>query len=258
MRAYPKAIRITSNNLNPVLLWRQGVQMAALNWQDCDKGIMLNEAMFSGTPGYVLKPHKYRGGTEQGQETSNSASGFMDIQLEVFAGQQLTLPPGKLNERDFEPYIRCSLHVETPGAKSKSKPTHETTQQPKLKAHTTSGRGRNPSFGSRPGHGAKLSFKDVYVDEQELCFLRLKVVDDVTLGKDALAAWACIRLDRVRTGLRIVKLWDAKGKGDGGLLLVKVSKVMKDDREAGAGSPLSPNSGFRRDIESALDRIAHT
>ncbi|KAL9049727.1 MAG: hypothetical protein Q9162_007052 [Coniocarpon cinnabarinum] len=59
MRAYPKGARLSSSNLNPIRMWRHGVQMVALNWQSCDKSMMLNEGMFGGTTGWVLKPRSY-------------------------------------------------------------------------------------------------------------------------------------------------------------------------------------------------------
>ena len=40
MRAFPSGMRITSSNLDPSILWRHGVQMAALNWQRLDKGMV--------------------------------------------------------------------------------------------------------------------------------------------------------------------------------------------------------------------------
>ena len=231
MRAYPKALRLTSTNLEPPLFWRQGVQMAALNWQDCDKGIMLNEGMFAGSGGYMLKPASYRSTSfGQQQQYTHPQPQNMDVTIEVFAAQNLSLPRGKQHEHDFRPYIRSSLHVgvlnSSTSASSPTSPS-KATQPPMLKARTTSGSGRNASFASHPGQGALLSFRDVLVDEEELCFLRLKVVDDVTLGKDNLAAWTCIRLDRLKTGVRIVRLWDWSGKGEGGLLLVRVEKVVR-------------------------------
>lgn len=56
MRAYPSGLRIGSSNLDPVVFWRKGLQIVALNWQKWDQGMMLNEGMFAGTGGYVLKP----------------------------------------------------------------------------------------------------------------------------------------------------------------------------------------------------------
>lgn len=56
MRTYPSGLRIRSSNLDPVVFWRKGIQIVALNWQNWDEGMMLNEGMFAGTGGYVLKP----------------------------------------------------------------------------------------------------------------------------------------------------------------------------------------------------------
>ena len=55
---------------------------------------------------------------------------------------------------------------------------------------------------------------------------RLKVEDD-KLGKDKLAAWACIRLDRLASGYRFLKLFDAKGTLTDGFLLIKIEKFTK-------------------------------
>lgn len=56
MRTYPSGLRIGSSNLDPAPFWRKGIQIVALNWQKWDEGMMLNEGMFAGTGGYVLKP----------------------------------------------------------------------------------------------------------------------------------------------------------------------------------------------------------
>ncbi|KAG5950962.1 hypothetical protein E4U53_004096, partial [Claviceps sorghi] len=56
LRAYPSGLRIRSSNLMPTVFWGSGAQIVALNWQQTDEGMMLNEGMFSGTGGYVLKP----------------------------------------------------------------------------------------------------------------------------------------------------------------------------------------------------------
>jgi phosphatidylinositol phospholipase C delta len=51
-------------------------------------------------------------------------------------------------------------------------------------------------------------------------------IEDEKYTKDKLAAWACIRLDRVQQGYRLVKLLDAKGVATHGLLLVKIEKTV--------------------------------
>ena len=65
VRTYPKGTRIASGNLDPLKFWRAGSHFAALNWQEFDSGMQLNEAMFAGTPGWVLKPHALLGGQKR-------------------------------------------------------------------------------------------------------------------------------------------------------------------------------------------------
>lgn len=52
---------------------------------------------------------------------------------------------------------------------------------------------------------------------------RFKISDN-EIWKDDLAAWACIRLDRLQTGYRFVHFMDALGNSSKGVLLVKVEK----------------------------------
>ena len=56
-----------------------------------------------------------------------------------------------------------------------------------------------------------------------LSFFRFKIKDD-ELGRDPLAAWACIRLDRLREGYRLVHLHECAGEKTGGVLLVNIVK----------------------------------
>lgn len=55
---------------------------------------------------------------------------------------------------------------------------------------------------------------------------RLKIEDE-GLVKDKLAAWACIRLDRLQHGYRFIDLKDAHGRPSAGKLLVNIEKVFK-------------------------------
>jgi phosphatidylinositol phospholipase C delta len=106
MRAYPAGFRIDSSNLDPSVYWRKGVQMVALNWQNVDAGMMLNEGMFAGEHGWVLKPPGYRSDpTEPIQYKS------LDLTITIFAGQHIPIPQ-HTSERNFHPYVRCELHVE--------------------------------------------------------------------------------------------------------------------------------------------------
>jgi len=65
---YPKGLRVTSGNQNPLTQWHNGSQIVCLNWQKYDMGMQLNEALFVGTPGWVLKPAHMRGLPEERQK----------------------------------------------------------------------------------------------------------------------------------------------------------------------------------------------
>jgi phosphatidylinositol phospholipase C, delta len=62
------------------------------------------------------------------------------------------------------------------------------------------------------------------VEANDGLLCRVKVKDD-NIGKDTLAAWACIRLDRLKSGYRFIHLLDANGMESSGVLLVRVTKV---------------------------------
>ncbi|KAI9715217.1 MAG: hypothetical protein M1828_000915 [Chrysothrix sp. TS-e1954] len=317
MRTYPKAMRLTSSNLNPVPYWRLGVQMAALNWQVADRGMMLNEAMFQGSGGWVAKPANLRSNSSSNNSNSVTvterpgharavsdasfhsareeaaptasplptpgatdgkiglgvpgATRLLDLTIEVIAGQDLPIPPGHESDRSLKPYVKVILHTESPSSDSQRPVSSSSTKKPnnnvknqeqehrksraldarnllhqyshtrrrsssssrrhpsptgearahKLKTHTRSSRGCDPDF-----RGEALRFRGVRIDEAQLCFLRFKVMNDLEMRKDPLVGWACVRLDRVREGVRFLTLVDgggAEGKA-GGKILVRVSK----------------------------------
>ncbi|ODH28211.1 hypothetical protein ACO22_03981 [Paracoccidioides brasiliensis] len=230
MRAYPSGLRINSSNLDPSFYWRQGIQIVALNWQNCDKGMMLNEGMFAGHQGWVLKPEPYRGKAwatrqmvaTQGNEGSlqNTAKHrTLNLSIEIYGGQNIPLPEGDEHARSFRPYVTCQFHVERPrDSVHASENDKNGNEAAKYKQKTKSASGSDPDFGVQV-----LQFLSVPVSLEELSFLRVKVKDD-EIGRDDLAAWACIRLDRLRQGYRFIRLFDTKGRESPGILLVKISK----------------------------------
>jgi hypothetical protein len=45
MRVYPGGLRVDSSNYNPAEAWTLGASFAALNWQNWDKPLWINQAM---------------------------------------------------------------------------------------------------------------------------------------------------------------------------------------------------------------------
>ncbi|OBR13961.1 Phosphoinositide phospholipase C [Colletotrichum higginsianum IMI 349063] len=227
MRAYPSGLRIGSSNLDAPVFWRRGIQIVALNWQNWDEGMMLNEGMFAGTGGYVLKPEGYRcakagSPPEPMQGVPQIAYKTLDLQIDVLAAQNLPLPPGDTKVSGFKPYVKVEVHVESPeerlpGAHIKDDGRERESE---YKAKTKSNRGVDPDF-----RGEALQFAGVPGVVEELTFVRFTVRDD-EIGRDDLAAWAAIRLDRLRCGYRFVHLMDCEGRLTEGVVLVRVTKKL--------------------------------
>ncbi|KAG4217822.1 hypothetical protein PC116_g33698, partial [Phytophthora cactorum] len=124
-------------------------------------------------------------------------------------------------------YVKIELHTEPPHDEHLSVTgtapgsTSTRAKEGEYKARTKTQRGIHPDFKSETLAVAK----GVSGVVPELSFVRFLVKDD-EIGRDDLAAWACIRLDRLRSGYRFVHLFDNEGRESDGVLLVKVDKKL--------------------------------
>ncbi|KEF51788.1 uncharacterized protein A1O9_12125 [Exophiala aquamarina CBS 119918] len=186
MRIFPKATRIRSSNVDPTFHWRQGAQMVALNWQRLDRGMMLNEGMFAGLGGWVLKPEGYRAShpddePEKGSTDSNTTilptKHSLNLEITLLAAQNLPLPfdkDGSNAASKLKPYIKLHLHVDTHG------PPGRGYTNPDTDAHSgeeiddkiyerksATGRTADPDFG-----GEQVTWTKIPDIVEELSFLR--------------------------------------------------------------------------------------
>ena len=176
MRAFPSGMRINSSNVDPSFLWRQGIQMVALNWQKCDKGMMLNEGMFAGQDGWVLKPEGYRStlGMKLDAEAVASAKKnsdqatikrrTLDLAIELFAGQNIPLPDGDKHPSRLKPYVKVQLHI---GRRPQERSSRETKGDDRLKRRSNTCKGVNPDF-----RAEKMVWSNVENGIEELSFIR--------------------------------------------------------------------------------------
>lgn len=175
MRAFPKGMRYDSSNMDPSLFWRKGVQMVAMNWQSWDEGMMLNEGMFAGEQGWVLKPPGYRSDEMSTGSYDDIPQHTLSLRIEVLAGQHIPLPlegsssgsgSGSGNTKSFRPYVKCELHIERqedrPGVEG---PTRTTNR----KQQTSSGKTDHPDFGNTQN---LLEFLNVPNVVDQLSFVR--------------------------------------------------------------------------------------
>jgi hypothetical protein len=161
MRAYPAGYRVNSSNLDPSTFWRKGVQMVALNWQNCDEGVMLNEGMFAGERGWVLKPPGYRSNPKEPIPFKT-----LHLKVTILAGQHIPVPEGQ-TEKGFHPYIRCELHAEKP--EDKNIEGIVKLRGGEWKHRTPAAKGDHPNFGRE---GISLDFPQVDGVLEELSFVR--------------------------------------------------------------------------------------
>lgn len=118
VRIYPKGVRINSTNYHPHRYWSGGAQLVSLNWQTCDQGLMINDAMFrrNGKAGYVLKPQALR---EAHKDLLLHRTNHC-LKVRVISAQQLPRPRDsqgrEILEKIFDkgimdPYVEVSLLV---------------------------------------------------------------------------------------------------------------------------------------------------
>lgn len=252
VRIYPSGLRVNSSNIDPAFSWRQGAHMVALNWQSLDKGMMLNEGMFAGEEGYVLKPHGFRSSSIS--DNSPPIRKKLNLTIEVIAAQNLPKLPEKeaYHVHDYKPFVKFQLHVDTHGPPGQGKTDRDastadlTSKYEQAKGHAPASAGEEKDEDERKlkrkskvvrtvsyktvntndFSGTEMVWTDVPDVVEELSFLRIKVMDDKMLAKDELVAWACIRLDRLKTGYRFLHLLDVEGSPCEGVLFVRINKTV--------------------------------
>ncbi|KAF4510019.1 hypothetical protein G6O67_001946 [Ophiocordyceps sinensis] len=229
LRAFPAVRRVDSSNPDPSLFWRKGVQMVAMNWQNMDEGMMLNEGMFADEKGWVLKPPGYLSSDKSSDTQELAGAGrTLDLSITLYAGHNLsTASSDERGEHSrsgstIRPVVKVELHVEKTTGPDRDGLASECPYKQRTDANKTS----HPNFGES---GKTLQFLNIPRVVEELGFVRFKIEDESRTGlSSSLLAWACIRLDRLRQGYRFIRLLDTKGYPvPGGKLLVKVSKVMR-------------------------------
>lgn len=159
MRAYPKGTRVRSSNLDPAPFWRSGIQMVALNWQQTNAAMMMNDAMFANTGGWVAKPEGYRDEAKAIQRMT------FDLSIHVLAAQNLDA------EAKSTPnvFIKCELHVGSKDGDAIPKEGKSKGGEWKIKSAIRYS--KEPDFA-----GDTLEFKGVEDVVPELSFIRYVVL----------------------------------------------------------------------------------
>ncbi|KAK5112079.1 hypothetical protein LTR85_011660 [Meristemomyces frigidus] len=122
MRVYPSARRYKSENFDPLVVWRRGVQMAALNWQTYDLHHQINRAMFaagSDRLGYVLKPEELRHAkhlpiadtvAEVPGKKEKRGRKLIKFSVDIISAQRLPRPRNQNVDAGMNPYVEFEMY----------------------------------------------------------------------------------------------------------------------------------------------------
>lgn len=180
MRVYPDGTRLASSNFDPLIYWRRGVQMAALNWQTFDLGMQLNRAMYEGgqdSSGYVLKPGElrdiqvlpYNSAIAEGKKERSVVS----FSVDMLSAQQLMRPANLAANKSMDFYVEVEVfHANDKrdkNAMTTSDMCHESDSPLRVQTDVIRENGFNPLF-----YNGQFKFK-VTTKHPELVFVRWSV-----------------------------------------------------------------------------------
>lgn len=179
MRVYPDGTRLASSNFDPLLYWRRGVQMAALNWQTFDLGMQLNRAMFEGgqdSSGYVLKPSELREFQVQpfNQDIARGKKerSVVSFSIDMLSAQQLMRPANLAANKSMDFYVEVEIFHANDKRDKKEDPADsigDTDTPLKFQTEVIRENGFSPLFMS-----GQFKFK-VVTKHPELVFVRWSV-----------------------------------------------------------------------------------
>jgi phosphatidylinositol phospholipase C delta len=220
MRVFPKGTRISSRNLSPIPFWAIGAQICALNWQTFGASMQLNDALFAGTAGYVLKPAALRAG---GSGALSSQARRRTLRLRVAGATGIPVPEGR-DPDDVNPYLTCTLlQPAGTGTEDLIKVKRKTAAYHKRKVL------KLPFLGLAGAEGLNPEPTDPVWDEtlewefndDELVFVRMLIKSDDSFSSNPILAVAAVRLMYVQPGWRFVRMLDLRGHETSCSLLVK-------------------------------------
>lgn len=221
MRVYPKGTRISSANLNPVPYWAVGAQVCALNWQTFGASMQLNEAMFTGTDGYVLKPAYLRRGLSE--ETPRAEPKKKRLRLHVAGATDIPVPADRPQDgSDSKPYLTCTLVDPSHTMSGSSPPKRKTSVYKQHRFTSPFHHSRNPR-NTDPVWDETLEWE---YEDSELAFLRMLVKSDDAFAANPKLAVCCVRMLYVRVNDWVfIRMLNLKGQETTCSLLVKFEVV---------------------------------
>ncbi|TLD29547.1 Phosphoinositide phospholipase C [Venturia nashicola] len=211
MRVFPKGTRISSKNLQPVPFWGLGAQICALNWQTFGASMQLNEALFNGSDGYVLKPAALRAGGDGKLTTGRKKR----LRLHVAGASDVPVPPGREAD-DLKPYVTCSLiHPDELG---NTPPKRKTAAYKHHKFDLLRKGDIKNSAAMDPIWDEMLEWE---YEDNELVFLRILIKSDDKFAANPKLVVTAVRILYAVKGWTFIRMLDLSGQETTCTLLVK-------------------------------------
>jgi phosphatidylinositol phospholipase C delta len=180
-----------------------------LNWQTFGASSQLNEALFAGSGGYVLKPAALRSGGDGNLNTGRRRK----LRLHVAGATDLPLPKDRETD-DIKPYLTCTMvHPND----LNNMPVKRKTAG--YKPHKLTGflhKDNSPSTDPVWREVLEWDYED-----NELVFLRLLIKSDDSFARNPIFAVAAVRLMYVAPGWSFIRMLDLGGHETTCTLLVK-------------------------------------
>ncbi|ORM39516.1 1-phosphatidylinositol 4 [Babesia sp. Xinjiang] len=102
IRVFPSSTRVASTNFCPLNAWAAGIQFVALNYQSCDRSMLINYGKFNQSFGYVLKPPELRPISFRNEECPNYfCNRPITLKIHVLSASQLSPPNEGLEQTNF-------------------------------------------------------------------------------------------------------------------------------------------------------------
>ncbi|KAI8285684.1 1-phosphatidylinositol 4,5-bisphosphate phosphodiesterase 1 [Colletotrichum sp. SAR 10_98] len=215
MRVFPKGTRISSKNLHPVPFWGIGAQICALNWQTFGASMQLNEALFSGSEGFILKPAALRAGGFGHLDSG----GKKKLRLHVGGATDVPIPSKRDDDEPIKPYLTCTLVH--PHDLSMEPPKRKTAGYRQHKLTGFLHKGENPPP-TEPLWDETLEWE---YQDNEMVFLRMLIKSDDSFARNPMLAVGAVRLAYTVPGWVFIRMLDLKGRETTCSILVRFEIV---------------------------------
>ncbi|KAF4822780.1 1-phosphatidylinositol 4,5-bisphosphate phosphodiesterase 1 [Colletotrichum tropicale] len=215
MRVFPKGTRISSKNLHPAPFWGVGAQICALNWQTFGASMQLNEALFSGSEGFILKPAALRAGGSGHLDSG----GKKKLRLHVGGATDVPIPSKRDDDEPIKPYLTCTLVH--PHDLSMEPPKRKTAGYRQHKLTGFLHKGENPPP-TEPLWDETLEWE---YQDNEMVFLRMLIKSDDSFAKNPMLAVGAVRLAYTVPGWVFIRMLDLKGRETTCSILVRFEIV---------------------------------